>query len=396
MGYEVKRRVDETEDEFIYRICDNKDLIGSWNNVADKLNSELGHSFDESKYRKQYSIAKKMLPAMHVENLSTDLDEKIKELDKARQKLYATKTEYSRQIRHQSRFELFYENVKDAIQYIDVPEFVPDYMCEYDDSNEYVLTIADIHAGARFDVDTNHYSLDECARRFSVLAEHMALYVKEHHVYKLNVMCLGDCIQGMIHLSDLQLNETTVVHATVFVSKLLAQFLNTLSQYCYVEYSHVPSSNHSQTRPLGTKASELASEDVEYVIGNYIKDVLVKNERVTVNLNFGEQFTEISLFNFKSIAFHGHQFKSIQTALKDISFKRRVFYDYLFLAHFHAGQNITSGESAIADTETLICPSFVGTCPYADTLLKGAKPACKVFVFNQKYGHVDDHKIYLT
>ena len=48
------------------------------------------------------------------------------------------------------------------------------------------------------------------------------------------------------------------------------------------------------------------------------------------------------------------------------------------------------------DIEILVCPSFIGTCPYADSLLVGAKAACKIFVFDEKYGHTETHKIILN
>ena len=45
------------------------------------------------------------------DSYSKELEVQRRQLEKERQKLYATKTEYSRQVRQQSRFELFYENV---------------------------------------------------------------------------------------------------------------------------------------------------------------------------------------------------------------------------------------------------------------------------------------------
>ena len=52
MGYE--RKVGESERDFIYRVCHDKDLIGTWNEVADILNSVLGLEHDESCYRRMY------------------------------------------------------------------------------------------------------------------------------------------------------------------------------------------------------------------------------------------------------------------------------------------------------------------------------------------------------
>ena len=163
------------------------------------------------------------------------------------------------------------------------------------------------------------------------------------------------------------------------VSKTIASFLNELSKYCYIDYYHCPTSNHSQTRPLGTKASEIASEDVEYIICNYIKDVLVNNERIMVNTNFGYEYIEIPIFDFKTIAMHGHTIKNIDNALKDLTYHKKTFYTTVFLAHYHAAKIGTVGEMYDTDCEVIVCPSFIGSCPYSDSLLKGAKPTCCIF-----------------
>ena len=78
------------------------------------------------------------------------------------------------------------------------------------------------------------------------------------------------------------------------------------------------------------------------------------------------------------------------------SFKNRKFYDTIIVAHFHSGKEIVVGEGKNNDVEVLVCPSFIGTCPYADSLLLGAKASCKIFVFDEKYGHTDTYKIMLN
>ena len=207
---------------------------------------------------------------------------------------------------------------------------------------------------------------------------------------------MGDDIQGILRLSDLQLNESSVVKATVFVAKTIARFLNDLSKYCFIDYYHCPTSNHSQTRPLGTKASEIASEDVEYVICNYIKDVLVNNSRITPHMNFGYEYIEIPVFDFKTIAMHGHTINNIDNALKDLTYHKKTFYTTVFLAHYHAAKMGTVGEMSDTDCEVIVCPSFVGSCPYSEKLMKGAKPSCCIYAYNEKYGHTETYKFILN
>lgn len=149
-------------------------------------------------------------------------------------------------------------------------------------------------------------------------------------------------------------------------------------------------------RLLNTKASELANEDIEFIICNYIKDVLVNNNRISVHTNFGYDYIEIPIFDFTTIALHGHTVSNVETILKDLSFHNKKFYSVVFLGHFHAGKNVTVGQVGKSDCEIVICPSFVGDCPYSDKLLKGAKAAACIYGFNRKYGLTQTYKIILN
>lgn len=394
-----KRFENETDEELIYRICEDKEQIGSWQNVANIINELTGNDFGESTYRKKYQAFKKMLEANQSKFVDSEaqlkeIEIQKRELQKERNKLYATKTEYSRQIRQQSRFELFYENVANEISLYDVPNFR--YINTLNQKNEYILSIADIHAGANFVTETNDYSFEEITKRFEKLYTDVVNFVLDKNISNLKVLCMGDDIQGILRLSDLQLNESSVVKATVFVAKTIARFLNDLSEYCFIDYYHCPTSNHSQTRPLGTKASEIASEDVEYVICNYIKDVLVNNSRIIPHMNFGYEYIEIPIFDFKTIAMHGHMINNIDNVLKDLTYHKKTFYTTVFLAHYHAAKMGTVGEMSDTDCEVIVCPSFVGSCPYSEKLMKGAKPSCCIYGYDKKYGHLETYKFILN
>ena len=47
-------RNNETELEYILRICSQKDVIGTWDKVASILNENLNKNYGESTYRKKY------------------------------------------------------------------------------------------------------------------------------------------------------------------------------------------------------------------------------------------------------------------------------------------------------------------------------------------------------
>ena len=419
---EIIRKENENEESFLWRIgqlIDNGE-IESWRSITPIINRELGFPEDEwrdeSTFRKKYKVAKKFYDNLFskegfcirsdvgpfsigdTENKNIDTLLKIKS---ERNKLSATKVELDRKLRHFNRVELFYENVGKYITTLPLPEFkyeFPDGAYNYPiNKKEYLLTIADIHCGANFKLKKNYYSFDECKRRFELLSQDTIKYVIDHNIAKLNILTLGDDIQGILRLTDLQMNESTVVESTVKVVHFLSNFLNTVSSVCDIEYYHCPTSNHSQMRNLGSKANELATEDIEYVIGNYLKDILQFNDRVTIHTNFEEEYIDFKIFDFNIIAMHGHQIQNTDNVLKDLSYQQKKFYNICFLAHFHAKKMSCVGEDNTSDTEVIICPSFVGTDPYVDKrLFKGAKAACKIYAFDEEAGIIDTHKIILN
>ena len=58
-----KREPGESENKYIYRICSQKDSIGTWYDVRDILNAELDRDWNESAYRKKYQEGKAYLLA---------------------------------------------------------------------------------------------------------------------------------------------------------------------------------------------------------------------------------------------------------------------------------------------------------------------------------------------
>lgn len=329
----------------------------------------------------------------------SELDVKIQELRKERIKLQTANIERSRIDRSEARQEMYYEHVGQIIKALPIPNFeqITDTDDDVADQRDYILTITDIHFGAEFLSENNKYSKKIALERFEYLLDKTIHFIKQNKLTNLKVICLGDSLQGLIHLTDLKINDSSIVKSCVEISRIIANFVNQLSRYVNVEYYHVPSANHTQTRGLGSRPNELMDEDLEYLIGNYIKDLLSNNKRITVTLaEEGKQYVVIPVEGYEILAMHGHQIKSMESAIKDLSMVRRDFVEYLLLGHFHAGKSITCNEGCLNDAEILVAPSFIGSDPYSDSLFKGSKAACMIYGFNSLYGHVESHKIILN
>ncbi len=392
----------ESAEAYAMRICSLKEALGKkWDEITSIINEELGQNYTESKYRKQFSAAKKYgvaqdgwaAPSVSLGEGKVVDTEALDTMTKAtadlimeRQKLAAEKLEMQRQLRTQSRFELFYEKIADKVETLPLPKFEPIYYS--DTPREYVLTVSDIHYGSTFDSENNSYSREIAKERLEKLCGNVIEFIQQRELTHLYVLSLGDAIQGMIHLSDIKLNDIPVVDCVVEIARLMAQFLNEISAYCYVDYYAVSAANHSQTRPLGSKANEMATEDLERIIISYVSDMLTMNERVSVHTDLSRDYITFKIFDSDCLALHGHQVRNVNTAIKDYSALHQTFYSYLFMGHLHAAQEIVVGEKDGHNCEVLISPALVGSCQYSDKILKGAKAAAKIYEFDELSGHV--------
>ena len=67
-----KRFEGETDEELIFRICNDKEQIGSWQDVANVINELTGNDYGESTYRKKYQAFQKMLSANQSKFVDSD------------------------------------------------------------------------------------------------------------------------------------------------------------------------------------------------------------------------------------------------------------------------------------------------------------------------------------
>ena len=424
------RNAGESEDDYKNRICELREANRwRWDETAYILNVNLGYDYSESKYRKDYArekaayyrglsdaegeaesvgsgcpvgptslefaipVGPRTIPGDPGPESYTLTDDDVALREKYS---YATeKTPYYRLMRQDSRFERFYSMVAEQIKRLPPPDFLrEDNRGAMDDEefHDFVMTLADLHIGACFESVNNSYSMAIAKERFNLLLGRVSKFVNDHNIETLKILSLGDVVQGILRISDLKLNEAPVVDAFVFAMRLIADFLNKLSAYCYIQFYQVCYSNHDQLRPLGTKASELAAEDLGKILYAYLRDTLENNQRIEIIADTEHDYLEF----FNCIAMHGHQINNLNTVSKDLTTRHRKFFDYVFLGHTHSAKELIASTGEHHNLEVLISSSVVGEDPYADKLMVGSKASVKIFEFDKVYGHIASYNIILN
>jgi ribosomal protein L29 len=143
---ELLRKDNETELQHHKRIIYGKlvDKTLSDEDYSDLSEVAYGQRLSSDVARREFYGSKQTLDIIDRTKLSElsddnyvkEIEIKKRELATERQKLNATNVEYTRNIRQQSRFELYYENVRDAITTLPLPEFYP-IITELENVKEY-------------------------------------------------------------------------------------------------------------------------------------------------------------------------------------------------------------------------------------------------------------------
>ena len=396
---EYKRYEGETEDELIYRICSQKEQIGTWKEVRDILNNLLNYSYNESTYRKKYQYFNKLLYANSSKFADSEaqletLREENRELEKLKKQIQTEKIEYNKWLREEARDKLITEKIVNAInnqEKFDIPSPI---IIDTISKREGLLCFGDEHVGTEFVVKglfgetINEYNLDVFYRRMSDLLTQTVKIIKKENIDILNIFSLGDFTDGVLRVSQLKNLKYGVVESTVLYANYISEWLNELSKYVKIRFQTVQG-NHSQLRLLDQVKGTFEHENMEMIVSNTIKYRLKDNPNFKyIDTMNGMMINKICGFNFVGI--HG-EVKSMEQALKDYQLMYDIKIDYLIAGHLHHSKSETIG----IDKEVINVPSIIGVDPYSIKLRKTSNAGATLLIISEEYGKEIEYSIKL-
>lgn len=259
--------------------------------LADVDYSELaeavyGQSYASDVARRMMYGSRRTLELMDSEQIETadtkliaELDAKLVELRKERQKFFDQRNAYNKLIREQARDEELKEILEDAIMNGNLVElnYSPAEIAGSD--NDLIVSLNDIHYGLVVDNAWSKYSPEICAEMMRRYIERIIEIAKRHGSENCYVTCNGDCVSGNIH-STIQIdNKENVVNQVKGVSELIAQFLSELSSHFKNVYFISVAGNHSR---LGTKEDSPVDERLDDLIHWYLSARLQNFDNVVI------------------------------------------------------------------------------------------------------------------
>ena len=397
---DILRKSEETLKDYKIRLFRNKDIYGLSNrDIAELINNASNSNKDESTYRKWWSAYQEGYDDANKYNEDNSamlkiLEEKRLEVEKERRKAQTERVETNKWIREQAREEMFYDNLLESIKNnmsytpeinkIDVPTSDVDA----------VLFLSDQHYGTDYKIYgvnneiINEYSPEIFEQRMSIIFNDTIKQLSNNGIKELNIMCLGDTLDGMLRNSQLIKLRWGVIDCAIKYANYMLKWLIELSKYTKINLYNT-SGNHTEMRLLDGKKGEHERENMDKVIIEVIKNgiELTGNQNINIIENkSGYIYTKLPNSLYSIFGFHG-EVKDLERASMEFQEVYNCDIDYIAAGHLHHNNINLYGSRKGA----IRVGSIIGCDDYSLKLRKKTDASSTFCIFTKDNGLTDLH-----
>ena len=252
----------------ILRICQDKEQIGSWNDVASVLNELTGNDYGESTYRKKFQAFQKMLEAN--QSKFVDSDTQIKEIEVQKRELERAKIQFRDERNAWQKQNYIDARVEQKLDLLE-EELLSQGRVNFDihdnvditSDNDILVILSDFHIGQTFRSIWGEYNSDIAKKRLNQLLNEIIAIQKLHNSEKCYVSLQGDMLSGNIHKTIQVTNRENVIDQIKIASELISSFCYELTKYFSVVFMSSVSGNHSR---MDRKDEALHDERLDDII----------------------------------------------------------------------------------------------------------------------------------
>lgn len=400
---QIERLETESELDYHKRLVYGK-LVDK--TLADIDYSELaglayGQEYSSDVARRMFYGSRKTLELMDKERVGSvsdsdvagEIDAKMIELRKERQKFFDQRREYNKLISADGRAEHLYEVLVNSAKNLNGTVGVLDFRkMEYIDGyseNEAVIVFSDWHYGMVTDNVFNRYNTEICKERVSRVVKMAATRIALHRCNRLHIVVLGDLFHGAIHTSARVASEELVCEQIMEVSEVLTQAISELSKYVQNTFVYMTYGNHGRTIP--NKNDSIHRDNLERIIPWWLSQRLKDNESVSIVDDTGTEFLFVNAAGHDLCASHG-DLDSVKTSPRLLStllhkqFGKDI--EYILLGDKHHRESIEElGVTAI------ICGALCGSDDYANGKRLYSLPSQLLLIVNPDDGVDAEYRI---
>lgn len=292
------------------RIGNDKDQIGTWEDVASIINDLTGNDYGESTYRKKYTSFQKMLNANQNKFVNTEaqlreLDIQKRELERAKIQFRDERNAWQRQNYIDARVEQKLDLLEDELKSQGRINFKPlDVQNRsINSNNDLLVMLSDLHIGQCFNSHFGKYDSFIAQQRLNDYLIKIIEIKDRHNSENCYVSLQGDLLSGSIHKVLAITNRENVIEQIKIASELISSFCYELTKhFSHVELSNV-SGNHSR---IDRKEDALHDERLDDLIAWNVGCTLNHIPNFSINdNNIDNGICEINIRNKKYVSVHG-------------------------------------------------------------------------------------------
>lgn len=339
---ELTRIESESLTEALFRLGKmkhNKEIIATWDDIADKLNEWFGVKYCESHYRKKWAelfrVTTVQPDAVTDSEIELTYRKTIAELEKKKVQLRAFNKAYKQQLREDAFNNEFMDALSEKIAAI-VPDKQFKNTCITSDSEQHALyaLLSDVHYGLEFKSRNGDYNTEIARTRIMEYAYKIVDIGRQNDINLCYVSLLGDLISGMIHQS-LRIESThDVIEQVMEIAEHIGYFLAHLCNHFEHVYVNSVSGNHSRIET--DKKAGIRSERLDSLIVWYCKSALQKFDNITFEDNsIDSSIACFNIFGKNYIAVHGDFDNDMKSSVHSIQELSGNKVDYFVYGHLH-------------------------------------------------------------
>ena len=363
----IKQLPNETVEEYKYRICENKKLLGlTWDGISELLNKELDLAFGESYYRKWYKAFKQgrdyaIEQSASVSNELEELQNRTKELEIAKIQYQDKTREYKNYLRHEARLDnllkALVSSIKDEVNNAR-PLVYEKADVTFNGDTALTLLLSDLHKGMVTKNHWNTFNEDVFYERIEQTINETIAYQGLTGARELHIMQLGDLIEGNLHRLT-KIGETeTAVEQTKSVAEALARLVAILANHFEVVKIYSVKGNHD--RVSSRKEEEIKTESFHDFVTWYMEARLENTPNVTlVDNEYDSEIVVADILGNTYFGVHGH-LESYPTVIQNLTLMIKKFPTAVFAGHIHK-----NFENEIHGVDLIVNGGFAGTNGYA-------------------------------
>ena len=261
-----------------------------------------------------------------------ELQNKINQLQKEKQKLKDERNFINAERRTVARLEHLVECTKEAILKLNdlKPLIQEDIINVGNEDRDGIVLLSDMHLGAYAENMLDQYNPEISKEKLNYYIDRVCGQIVKDGIKNTYFLVAGDICSGIIHNTTRFSNRLNISEQVAFASELLAEAINKISEYSNVQVGII-AGNHD--RIVIDKTEHLESENfVEFIramVGLRLKD----NKRVTMLEPQDCTLLSLNIRGYKIAVVHGNLDKK-RNISRLVEMQKEV-YDYILQGHWH-------------------------------------------------------------